>query len=39
VRRIIDFVKETPPHILIMISMFLNGISLGFAIATLIYKK
>jgi hypothetical protein len=39
VRRIIEFVKETPPHILIMASMFINGISLGFAIATLIYKK
>jgi hypothetical protein len=38
-RRIIDFVKETPPHILIMVSMFLNGISLGFAIASLIYRR
>jgi hypothetical protein len=38
-RRIIDAVRETPPHILIMASMFLNGISLGFAIASLIYRK
>jgi hypothetical protein len=38
-RRIIDFIKETPPHILIMATMFLNGISLGFSIATLIFKK
>lgn len=38
-RRIIGFMRDIPPHILIMASLFLNGISLGFAIATLIYKK
>jgi len=38
-KRIIEFVKETPPHVLIMASMFLNGFSLGFAIGTLIFKK
>lgn len=38
-RRIIEFFEEVPPHILIMASMFLNGISLGFAIGCLIFNK
>ena len=38
-RRFIDFLKEIPPHVIIMASMFLNGISLGISIASLIYSK